>query len=164
MSAKRPSPLPATRAGESSAVRVWLILYKAARAIEQNALHSVSSLGLGLSDFAVLEVLLHKGALPVNVIGKKILLTSGSITSAINRLETRDLVRRTSDPADLRSRVVQLTPKGKGLIEKAFQQHAIDMEATLAVLKTSERAELARLLKKAGLWAAARLDDHDVSS
>jgi MarR family 2-MHQ and catechol resistance regulon transcriptional repressor len=58
----------------------------------------VSALGLGGSDFAVLEVLLHKGPEPVNIIGKKVLLTSGSITAAVDRLESRKLVRRTADP------------------------------------------------------------------
>jgi MarR family 2-MHQ and catechol resistance regulon transcriptional repressor len=144
---------------DSSAAHVWLVLWKAARAVEQNALSSVSGLGLGLSDFAVLEALLHKGPQPVNVIGKKILLTSGSITTAINRLESRQLVDRTTHPADQRTRLVQLTDRGKRLIENAFQQHALDMEKTMAVLTSSERLELTRLLKKVGIFAAARRDD-----
>ncbi|HUS06492.1 MAG TPA: MarR family transcriptional regulator [Bryobacteraceae bacterium] len=150
---------PTPQAGETSATHVWLILWKAARAIEQNALRSVAGLGLGLSDFAVLEMLLHKGPQPVNVIGRKVLLASGSITAAIDRLEAKKLVRRMPDSADRRSRVVQLTGEGKRLIEAAFQQHAADMEETLAVLRPAERLELIRLLKKAGLWAAARLED-----
>jgi MarR family 2-MHQ and catechol resistance regulon transcriptional repressor len=68
------------------------VLWKAAHAIEQNALRSVSALGLGLSEFAVLEVLLHKSPQPVNVIGEKVLLTSGSITAAVDRLESKKLV------------------------------------------------------------------------
>jgi MarR family 2-MHQ and catechol resistance regulon transcriptional repressor len=122
-------------------------------------MQSVSALGLGLSDFAVLEVLLHKGPLPVNTIGKQILLTSSSITAAIDRLEARKLLRRVTIPKDRRSRIVELTEPGRRLIERAFQKHANDMEETMAVLKTNERAELVRLLKKVGLWAAARLDD-----
>jgi MarR family 2-MHQ and catechol resistance regulon transcriptional repressor len=136
---------------------VWLVLWKAARAIEQNAVRSVARLGLGLSDFAVLEALLHGGAQPVNTIGRKVLLTSGSITTAVDRLESRKLVRRTADPGDGRARIVQLTASGRRLIEDAFRQHACDMEETLAVLEREERAELARLLKKAGKFAASRL-------
>jgi MarR family 2-MHQ and catechol resistance regulon transcriptional repressor len=68
-----------------AATRIWIVLWKAAHAIEQNAVRSVSALGLGLSEFAVLEVLLHKGPQPVNVIGRKVLLTSGSITAAVDR-------------------------------------------------------------------------------
>jgi MarR family 2-MHQ and catechol resistance regulon transcriptional repressor len=114
---------------------------------------------LGHSDFAVLEVLLHKGPQPVNIIGKKVLLASGSITAAVDRLESRKLLRRTSDPRDRRSRIVELTGAGRRLIEGAFQKHAKDMEETMAVLRSGERAELVRLLKKVGMWAAARLDD-----
>jgi MarR family transcriptional regulator, 2-MHQ and catechol-resistance regulon repressor len=145
-------------ASGAQALHVWLILWKAARAIEQNALASISRLGLGLSDFAVLEVLLHKGPQPINVIGRKILLTSGSITTAIDRLESKKLVLRTPHPEDQRARLVQLTEKGKRLIQCAFEQHARDMEETMAVLAPAERLVLMRLLKKAGLFAAARLN------
>ena len=145
--------------GETSAIHVWLVLWRAARAIEQNAIDSVLGLGLGLSEFAVLEVLLHKGPLPVNVIGKKVLLTSGSITAAIDRLESKNLVHRTADPQDRRARIVHLTDTGRRLIDDGLRRHAIDLEETLAVLKPGERMELIRLLKKAGLWAAARIEN-----
>src|SRR5260370_27735342 len=103
---------------DRSAIHVWLVLWRAAHAIEQNAIASVLGLGLGLSEFAVLEVLLHKGPQPVNVIGKKVLLTSGSITAAIDRLESRNLVHRTIDPQDGRARIVHLTETGKRLIKE----------------------------------------------
>src|SRR6266404_212050 len=141
-----------------------MVLWKAAHAIEQNAVRSVSALGLGLSEFAVLEVLLHKAPQPVNVIGKKVLLSSGSITAAVDRLESKNLVRRTADTGDLRARIVQLTDGGRRLIERAFQQHATDMEETMAVLRSRERTELVRLLKKVGMWAAARLEANDARS
>ena len=144
-----------------AATRVWLVLWKAFRAIEQNASRSVSVLGLGHSDFAVLEVLLHKGPQPVNIIGRKVLLTSGSITAAVDRLESRKMLRRTYNPKDRRSRIVQLTETGRRLIERAFQKHALDMEETMAVLRSGERIELVRLLKKVGMWAAALLDDNE---
>src|SRR6266853_4353759 len=128
-----------------AATHVWWVLRRAAHAIEQNAVRSISALGLGLSEFAVLEVLLHKGPQPVNVIGKKVLLTSGSITAAIDRLESRNLVRRSADPQDRRARIVHLTETGQRLIEDGIQRHAIDLEETLAVLKPAERMELIRL-------------------
>jgi len=150
--------------GGEAATHVWWVLRRAAHAIEQNAVRSISALGLGLSEFAVLEVLLNKGPQPVNVIGKKVLLTSGSITAAVDRLESRKLVRRTADTGDLRARIVQLTETGRRLIERAFQQHAMDMEETMAVLRSSERTELIRLLKKVGMWAAARLEGNSDAS
>ena len=143
--------VPIPHSSREAATHVWLVLWKAAHAIERNASRSVSALGLGHSDFAVLEVLLHKGPQPVNIIGKKVLLTSGSITAAVDRLESRKLLRRTADPKDGRSRIVQLTEKGRHLIARAFQKHALDMEETMAVLRSGERVELARLLKKVGM-------------
>ncbi len=151
--------IPVSNSHREPATRVWLVLWKAARAVEKNAIRSVSALGLGRSDFAVLEVLLHKGPQPVNIIGKKVLLASGSITAAVDRLETRELIRRTSNPKDRRSQIVQLTETGRHLIKRAFQEHALHMEETMAILRSGERAELVRLLKKVGMWAAARLED-----
>ena len=145
-----------SRIGAPSGIHVWLILRKASRAVEQNARNSVSKLGLGMSDFAVLEMLLHKGPQPVNVIGKKVLLTSGSITTAIDRLESRKLVRRIPHPQDQRARLVELTEKGAKLIECAFRQHARDIEETVAVLTPDERLQLIRLLKKLGTFAAEK--------
>lgn len=144
----------------TAAIRVWVILWKAAKAVEENAVRSVSGLGLGLSDFAVLEVLLHKGPQRVNAIGKRVFLTSGSITAAVDRLHLRKLVRRSADQNDQRSRIVHLTAKGRVLIGRAFEQHAIDIEETMRVLKAGERTELIHLLKKLGMWAAARLENH----
>ena len=147
------------KSGREPATHVWIVLWKASHAIEQNAERSISALGLGLSDFAVLEVLLHKGPQPVNTIGKKVLLASGSITAAVDRLESKKLVQRTADARDLRARLVQLTRTGRQLINRAFQQHTLDMEETMAVLGSHERTELVRLLKRVGMWAAARLED-----
>src|ERR1700739_3812750 len=103
----------AARGTREPAVRVWLILWKAVHAIEKNAMQSVSALGLGLSDFAVLEVLLHKGPLPVNTVGKQILLTSSSITAAIDRLEAKKLLRRVMIPQGKRRRMGALPVAGR---------------------------------------------------
>src|SRR2546430_13116923 len=91
-----------------SGVHVFLVLWKAARAVEAYAEKSVVELELCGSDFAVLEALLHKGPLPVNEIGRKVLLTSGSITVAVDRLETKKLVERRSSGTDRRGQVNSL--------------------------------------------------------
>jgi MarR family 2-MHQ and catechol resistance regulon transcriptional repressor len=80
------------------------------------------------SDFAVLEALLHKGPLPVNEIGKKVLLTSGSITVAVDRLEKKGLVERRAHGTDRRARIVHLTKEGRKQITRVYGEHAADME------------------------------------
>jgi len=139
-----------------SGVHVFLVLWKAARAVQAYAEKSVSELELGASDFAVLEALLHKGPLPINEIGKKVLLTSGSITVAVDRLEKKGLVERRAHGTDRRARIVHLTKAGRRLITRAYADHASDMEQLAsASLTTTERATLIRLLKKIGYEAAA---------
>jgi MarR family 2-MHQ and catechol resistance regulon transcriptional repressor len=135
-------------------VHVFLVLWKAARAVEAYAGQSISKLQIGGSDFAVLEALLHKGPLPVNAIGKKVLLTSGSITVAVDRLETKGLVERRAHGSDRRARIVHLTKEGRKLITSAYAEHAADMErlASASLTKT-ERKTLIRLLKKIGYKA-----------
>src|SRR6266403_5792117 len=139
-----------------SGVHVFLVLWKAARAAQAYAEKSISELEMCGSDFAVLEALLHKGPLPVNEIGKKVLLTSGSITVAVDRLETKGLVERRAHGSDRRARIVHLTKQGRKLITRAYAQHADDLEQLAsASLTKEERRTLIGLLKKIGYKAAA---------
>jgi MarR family 2-MHQ and catechol resistance regulon transcriptional repressor len=143
---------------DPSGTHVWLVLMKAFRSVQRHAAASIASLDLGLSDFVVLEMLLHKGPMKVNDIGRKIDLTSGSITTAVDRLEARGLVSRENNKQDGRSRIVQLTAKGNSLIRTGFAAHAARMEKAMSGLNLRERAELIALLKKLGLDAQAQLD------
>lgn len=129
---------------------IRLVLWKAYKSVETVDLSSIASTGLCLSDFAVLEVLLHKGPQPISTIGQKVLLTSGSITTAIDRLQNRRLVIRERDAMDGRIFRVRLTPDGKELIQKAFASHTQNLETVVDVLTDEERRELVRLLKKLG--------------
>ena len=135
-------------------VHVWLIVMKAFHAIARYASRSFRESGLGESDFRVLEALLHKGPLPVNAIGPKVFLTPGSISTAVDRLYERGLVSRTEQGTDRRVRLVDLTRKGRCLIEQIFSAHAQDMEKLAETLTGSERAQLIKTLKKLGHRAA----------
>lgn len=138
-------------------VHVFLVLWKAAHAVEAYAQNSVAGLELCGSDFAVLEALLHKGPLPINEIGKKVLLTSGSITVAVDRLESKGLVERRASGTDRRAKIVHLTKEGMQLIARSYDEHAADMEQLAAAsLNKTERETLIRLLKKIGYEAAKR--------
>jgi MarR family 2-MHQ and catechol resistance regulon transcriptional repressor len=136
---------------DTSGVHVWLVLAKAFHALAAHAGKSLNlgRAGLGDSDFRVLEVLLHKGPLPVNTIGPKVWLTTGSISVAVDRLEKKALVKRTNTE-DRRVRLVELTAKGRALITKTFREHAAAMEVVVGVLSKEERLTLLRLLKKLG--------------
>ena len=142
-----------------SGVHVFLVMWKAVHAVETYAQHSIAELEMCGSDFSVLEALLHKGPLPINEIGKKVLLTSGSITVAVDRLESKGLVERRASGTDRRAKIVHLTKAGRQLIARVYDSHAADMEKLAsASLTKAERETLIRLLKKIGYQAADRSD------
>jgi MarR family 2-MHQ and catechol resistance regulon transcriptional repressor len=148
-----------------SGVHVFLVLWKASRAAQAYAEKSIAELEMCGSDFAVLEALLHKGPLPVNEIGKKVLLTSGSITVAVDRLETKRLVERRAHGTDRRARIVHLTQAGRKLITRVYADHAADMERLAsASLTKAERKTLIGLLKKIGYEAAGALEQSEEES
>lgn len=122
--------------------------------MEAHARYSVRMTALGLSDFGVLEALHHRGPLPINALGKKVLLSSGSMTAAVDRLERSGLVERRSASTDRRARTVHLTKEGAKLIKKAFAEHERDMEHVFSRLDRQERFALASLLRKLGHEAA----------
>ncbi len=118
---------------------------------------SVADLGLCLSDFMLLEALLHKGSLTIGEIQAKVLLTSGSMTAAVDRLEKRALVVRKTTDRDRRARLLELTEQGRAMVERAFHEHSADLEQAMSVLKEDEKARLHAGLKKLGLFAAGKL-------
>src|SRR5260370_1836324 len=85
--------------GVQETSHVWLVMLKAMRALTRYAAAGIEGTGLGDSDFRVLEVLLHKGPLPVNTIGPIVDLTPGSISIALDRLRAKGLasLARTTD-------------------------------------------------------------------
>src|ERR1700727_1649887 len=133
-----------------NAPRLWLVLARAYGSIVNYIEGSIAAQGLGLSDFMVLEVLLHKGPLTISAIGEKVLLASASMTSAIDRLEKRELVRRTSCSSDRRIRIVELTDCGKTFIEEIYARHEKDLEAVVGGLSEEERRVMYEGLKKVG--------------
>lgn len=139
---------------DTSGIHLWLVLWRAYDALRRRAERHIESLGICLSDFAVLELLLHKGPTAVNRIGARVRLTSGSITTAVDRLERLGLVERRNDPEDRRTRIVHLTDDGRRMIAGAFSDHEKAMEEATAALTPDERGQAVALLKKLGLGAA----------
>src|SRR5246127_3873104 len=124
--------------GNRGTDHVWLVMMKAMRALTRWRTAGIEETGLGLSDFRVLEVLLHKGPLPVNTIGPMVDLTPGSISIAVDRLFAKGLVSRVESPEDRRVRIVALTQRGKELILPAFRKHAGQMKRVFSELSPEE--------------------------
>ena len=132
------------------ATHTLLVMLKALRAIRHFALTPILKEGLGESDFRVLELLLHKGPLPVNVIGPKVDLNPGSVSVAVDRLYQKGLVSRVESDSDRRVRTVSLTEKGRRVFVPIFRQHAALIKRTFQDVSPKEQRQMEEILKKIG--------------
>ena len=137
---------------------------RAFQAISEHDRKSIADHGLTPGEFAVLEVLLHRGPLLLGQVQKKILVSSGGITYLVDRLATKGLVERRACPEDRRASFVALTEQGEAVIREAFPAHAETLERALGGLSPAETRDAIRLIRKAGLHAQALLDDPPVTS
>lgn len=144
-----------------TAAQLWIVLARSHRALSALVERSIANLGLGVSDFMVLEALLHKGPLTISEIQAKVLLASGSMTAAVDRLEQRGLVVRKTTATDRRARILELTPEGRSLVQTAFQEHSRDLERVMSVLDDDEKQQLYGPLKKLGQSAAEALEQRE---
>jgi MarR family 2-MHQ and catechol resistance regulon transcriptional repressor len=143
-----------SKSAQVDAPRLWIVLSRCYRALKQIAESSIAEAGLCLSDFAALEALLHRGPLTITEIQAKVMLASGSMTAAVDRLERKGLVVRSATPSDRRAKVLKLTPEGKRVVEAAFRRYVAELEAAMAILNDTEKRQLHHTLKKLGLFAA----------
>ena len=130
---------------------MWRKAYEAA---SDYLLGGIQETGISETDFRVLEVLLHKGPLPVNTIGPKVHLTPGSISVAVDRLLDKGLVSRVESPDHRRVRMVALTKSGKDVILPVFRKHSAEIGTVFADANPKELQMLETVLKKAGKRAS----------
>ncbi|MCL7956383.1 MAG: MarR family transcriptional regulator [marine benthic group bacterium] len=138
----------------SSALRLWIRLARAYRAIEQAAARDVARHGLTLAEFGMLEAIHHLGPMPLGEIQRKILVSSGGVTYVADSLEKRGLIRREPSVSDRRVRIAVLTEQGEKLIREIFPEHERVLEETMSGLDPGEQEEAASMLRRLGIRAA----------
>lgn len=136
---------------EELSLKLFIVINRALENIRKQAANDVKKHGLNLTEFGVLELLYHKGAQPIQVIGKKVLLASSSITYVIDKLEKKELIIRESCPRDRRVIHVKLTEQGENLIAEIFPSHRSAIAEMFSSLDMKEKEEAIRLLKKIGM-------------
>ncbi|MBK3495357.1 MarR family transcriptional regulator [Viridibacillus sp. YIM B01967] len=132
-------------------LKLFIVLSRANKAINECTNHFFQENGLNPTEFAVLELLFHKGRQPLQKIGNKILLASGSITYVIDKLEKRGFLKRISCPSDRRITYAEITPEGEAFMEKLFPQHEEQLYELTSALSPEEKDQAIGLLKKMGL-------------
>ena len=143
-------PKTLTSDNQRAVLKTYTRMMRATDAVTTRMHRHLADRNLTLSQFGVLEAIYHKGPLCQRDIGRKILKTSGNMTTVIDNLEKRDLVVRAVDPADRRRVSVTLTRAGFDLIDAIFPAHAQFAEEAFAVLDPDELRLLGDLLKKVG--------------
>jgi MarR family 2-MHQ and catechol resistance regulon transcriptional repressor len=120
------------------------------RPVHRLSARDIQRYGLTRPQFAVLEVLHHRGPLPLCVVGEKLLVTSGNVTCVADQLERAGYLRRERSAADRRVVRARLTPQGAALMTRVFRMHAASIARAARWLTPREQLSLMRLLKKWG--------------
>lgn len=144
---------PATPETEA-ALKLWVVLSRAHASISAHAAAHAADHGLSLTEFAILEVLYHRGRMVLGEIQRRILVSSGGITFLVDRLAEKGLVVRQECPEDRRAKYVTLTREGTRMIREIFPSHAQALTAAMRGLTTAEQQEATGLLRDLGLAAA----------
>ena len=146
-----------TTAPGDTGLMLWVVLARAFDAVDRHSRASIARFGLGTTEFGVLEVLYHKGELPVCEVQRRILVESSSTTYVVDKLVARGLVRRRPGQEDRREVLLALTPAGRRLIARIFPPHAAAIRQAVGGLSPRRQAQALRLLRTLGLEAAGRL-------
>lgn len=136
---------------EKKTLDAFIKLMRATETINNRLNRHLADSDLTVSQFGVLEALLHLGPQNQKSLGEKLLKSGGNITLVIDNLEKCDLVERNRDPKDRRSMLISLTSKGKTFIKNFFPKHLQQIKEEFSVLNEGEKEELARICKKLGL-------------
>ena len=142
-----------TEADRPATLQLIIALGRAVQALERSVRPHLAQSGLGLTEFAVLEVLYHKGALPLGEIRDRILVTGASTTYVVSKLEDRGLMRRRPCAEDQRIVFGELTAKGRALIDEVFPAHVDRLQQAMAGLSVSQKRDATRLLRALSLHA-----------
>ncbi|MED4585864.1 MarR family transcriptional regulator [Brevibacillus choshinensis] len=135
-------------------LKLFVILSRAYRSISDFVTDDMKRYGLNPSEFMVLELLYHKGEQPIQHIGKKVLLASGSMTYVIDKLESKKLLERKLCKEDRRVIYASITDAGRKLMDEIFPQHRAVIETLFEGLTTDQKNTMIDLLKETGLRVA----------
>ena len=126
----------------------FLILMQTSKVIHERIKEEMAKNKLGITEFSVLEVLYQKGKQTIQQIGKSILISSGSMTYCLDKLEQRRLLSRHACPDDRRVIHVTLTEDGNELMNEIMPKYHEFINQMFDALDSNEAKTMVHLLKK----------------
>jgi MarR family 2-MHQ and catechol resistance regulon transcriptional repressor len=136
------------------ALKLFIVMSRAMNAVRSHLEWHADRDELTMTEFGILEALLHKGPLLLGEVQEKLLLSSGGVTYTIDRLAEKGLVERQECKTDRRAKYAVLTSKGTTLIKRMFMEQAQRIEDVMSVLSAREQEDMTAGLKKLGLSVA----------
>jgi|SRR5690625_573374 len=143
---------------EEISLKLFIVLTRALASVRSRVEENIKSFGLNPTEFAVLELIYHKGDQPIQKIGEKVLIASSSITYVVDKLETKNLLKRKPCPKDRRITYATVTEKGVNVMDDIFPKHTAAIHEILGGLNDSEKEMMIEQLKKLGYFAQSLND------
>lgn len=139
---------------ENLSLKAFVVMMKASKTLEEVVKKDISNYNMKTSDFAVLEALYHKGRQTIKQISEAVLINTGSITYVIDKLEKNNLLQRSHCKDDRRVIYIQITEKGKQVMDDIFPKHQARLEELFSDLSEDEKRALIESVKTVGKKAA----------
>lgn len=138
---------------EQESLKLFIVFSRAFAAVLKEVEKDMRSYGLNPTEFAVLELIYHKGEQPIQKIGEKVLIASSSITYVVDKLEEKGYLRRTPSKNDRRITLANITEKGSSYMAQIFPKHSAFIHSLMDSLDKEEKDQMLHLLKKMGFHA-----------
>ena len=119
----------------------FLLLMQTSKAIQERIRDEISKNKLSITEFSVLEVLFYQGKQTIQQIGNRILISSGSMTYVIDKLEQKGIIKRNDCKEDRRVIHITLTPEGMDMMENIMPKYQ-DMVDSFFEDLTEDESEL----------------------
>ena len=129
-------------------LRTLRALARCFQAFERHSAAHIRALGLTPSQFDIVATLGNPAGMTFRELGEETLITKGTLTGVVDRLEERGLVRRVGSPTDGRSTVVQLTSRGEAEFDRAFPEHVAHLKRAFTTLTAADMDTLECMLDR----------------
>lgn len=134
-------------------MRLYIALTRTYKKLLDMDLRNIRSYGLNATEFGVLEFLYNKGSHPLQQIGDHILITSGTITYVIDKLEKKGLIIRRSCDKDRRIIYAEITETGRNKMSEILPSHYTTFNEAFEGLTPTEKEQTIELLKKISFYS-----------
>ncbi len=139
---------PSQKAAKEPALALLRELVKAYQAFYAYDDAHIRQLGLTMPQFDVIATLGNTNGMMMSQLAEKTLVTKGTLTGIVDRLEKKGLVRREVPPDNRRCFIVMLTSEGQDLFEEIFPTHIDYLKDRLGSFSTDEMAQLQAGLRR----------------